>query len=833
MTLIRKYNRAPPLTEAERQEALRILFGLSPSHIYSFCKSQLDYDLKSLIATESNPEAKYIPQLYHRREEFHTPFNEFLLSDKTVFALVGDSGSGKTCSLCHAALELHRRKTPVLFFKGALLAGALLEAIVDEFAWTLAEHRPGIQIIQKIQYLFENQPFVIIVDAIDEWPFAEKVLHLASLAQHLLQTNIKLLLSCKSSGWPTFLRVRDEPTSLADCTYLGSDGRPGCRLPPPAERDYYCMFKAYREYYEFQGGIDEKLYAHMRSNLFFLRICFEAAQNSNLEHLTNESREIYDQYYKRLLRKSGDENEAARTLSELARALFEKNQDTIETRELRQRFGLSIKEKLLPSLFEYQVLDRGIENAKESIAFYFQQLRDYLIVFHVLRWHEMEDRDLRDAIGSLSTEGIHPELLCFFYRHAEDSQRLAIDGPLRPKARECLDIFSTILTKHFPDTREVFLSGNCKRIGFAATAFFHYNEVFFFGFRCLNDKESQNIVFVPMVNLDDPASVYDLYRVRTTSGISLQTDFRKVEARKLVTDHIEEVLSEQIKAGQLDESLCPELHHELAIAVCQEQRLLWPPRKNDRRFPVDLNEALDLLRERALYDHFERVRLEERLREGSIGEWNESGYSYSTEDLTWEDREWALRKTEEAFRNNEEVDPNLSTRRLEMEKTRRYLETARQVLSTPVIKQPLFPALEHLQRWGKFHRRVPNQELAHFIKQLYTMYFRTYKTMIERNFPSLKHRFKLYASMPLRMLIVPFTQASRRPLEDRIFRLYYFKGAKQAAENTIEIGEDFGKTRMHSDRWLMQRADWLWRSSWAVSRLTNNRSDTLVAKYGL
>ena len=67
--------------------------------------------------------------------------------DKPVFAIIGESGSGKTCAMCGSAMELSR-DYPVLFYRAANLTEGIIKSIANDFNWEFSA--------QSVTQIFEH-----------------------------------------------------------------------------------------------------------------------------------------------------------------------------------------------------------------------------------------------------------------------------------------------------------------------------------------------------------------------------------------------------------------------------------------------------------------------------------------------------------------------------------------------------------------------------------------------------------------------------------------------------------------------------------------------------
>jgi len=380
------------LPEERRNEALRLFLGYSRENLLTFCKEQVNDLMQPLKGSSSDLTKKYIPELYVPRVKLAENLNNFLDSDKVAFALLGDSGMGKTSSLCHLALEMLAQKKPILFFSGLNFEQGILETIAAEFEWTFSGHTHPIALIKKLEEITPETPLTIFIDGIDEWSYSQRVQNLSNLIRHLNNRRIKLVLGCKASSWKQYLEQKGTPTGILQ--FLHCTAKPESRtkypysyaLEPFSEREFYLAIDKYRQTYNFFGCFEDRVLHQAKSNPFLLRIFFEVAKSSKLKHITFDSKEFFERYYNGLIAKTALPEVAGNSLKAVAKTLYDKNTDWIDEDSLRSLLGLKVNETLLSDLFDYNILTRTEESQKKKIGFYFQQLRDYIVAFKALGW---------------------------------------------------------------------------------------------------------------------------------------------------------------------------------------------------------------------------------------------------------------------------------------------------------------------------------------------------------------------------------------------------------------------------------------------------------------
>ena len=97
-------------------DALDCFLRLSTENLLRFCRAQVSSSMRALLGSLENLNRKYIPEVHLPRAKVGRALEGLGASDKTTLALVGPSGTGKTSSMCHRAIEFLERGRPALFF---------------------------------------------------------------------------------------------------------------------------------------------------------------------------------------------------------------------------------------------------------------------------------------------------------------------------------------------------------------------------------------------------------------------------------------------------------------------------------------------------------------------------------------------------------------------------------------------------------------------------------------------------------------------------------------------------------------------------------------------
>ncbi len=151
-------------------EAARTLIGVNPQTLQAFCTAQVSVALEDLRGT-INEGKKYVPEIHIARQAAQDAFGDWLAGDMPCFALVSESGMGKTNFLC-ANAEIRLNDSFVLFYPAMRLAESLAAAIQNDFIWEFHRERNIAYIVERLDAVARQagRQVIIFVDGIDEFP---------------------------------------------------------------------------------------------------------------------------------------------------------------------------------------------------------------------------------------------------------------------------------------------------------------------------------------------------------------------------------------------------------------------------------------------------------------------------------------------------------------------------------------------------------------------------------------------------------------------------------------------------------------------------------------
>lgn len=416
-----------------RFEALKNFIGYSYDNLLNFCKITNQEALKKFRAEPSDEvpkqiQQKYIASLYVERKGLENCFEQFLRqNDKCVFAIVGESGVGKTNTICHLAETISSE--PTLFLSGSILGNSILKELVANFNLVFSSQESEISVLKKISALakMHRKSFVIFFDAIDEWIAEDKVYQINQLIKYFKRLNIKICISCKDLIWNSFITQSGIPTDLSDNLYPN--------IPILTNFDAYEVKEAIDKYSGFLG-IESTTGENLveLQNPFSLRVACEVSYNDKVPlNLSRDSRTTLSRYIALKLEKTSNPSINFRFLEKISISLLKYGKVQIFENEIRQEFNISIYDEIPQELFSFNFLYKYLEeNGRASIGFYFSGIRDYIVGIQILELDIIEGGSRLKKIKEAFSNFIGENAVMYFFktgnnREQEDCIKAAIE----------------------------------------------------------------------------------------------------------------------------------------------------------------------------------------------------------------------------------------------------------------------------------------------------------------------------------------------------------------------------------------------------------------------
>jgi len=755
----------PTLPDNYMYEAIKHFIGYSEANLKLFCKSHAKAGMQTLLGSRDEPDKKYIPELYKERQNFSEEIDIFFTSREKAFALIGDSGTGKTCSLCNITERLIEKHLPVFFYKACDITDDVLKIIAEDLNWTFSTQYSDIEAIGRIEEIFSNRSIIIIIDAIDEWDLPNKVSIFNRFVSKILSRNIKVILSCKSNSWNEYLTQHGTPTNLFETTYSKEKGEKGYFIKQLSPEEFSAVIDRYRNFYGFFGRFEDKVLDECKKSLFFLRVAFQVAQKHNLKDLTFSSIELFEEYYKLIIEKvanTGEEGIVKATIIETAKCMLRNNSDSVDLDVLSREIGLSPNEALLPNLFQYNILEKNEYCSVTKISFYFNKFRDYIISFHVKKWNLMTSEVFETDCEHFIFAGINEDSIQFFYPYASTEKKKVLDGRLRKKAEEYLDFYMKVIENHFPGIKHRFSPRTHGDIGFYGQLLLNRGIIGLHGFRALNNSSEDSVKFIVdnahffLQKTSNVAYIEGVDRLHFTDSAN---GFKNIDIeREVLVNEIEDQLKQIIEKGQLNEDHSKYLLEEKLFAIVfqyqAEHHGISLYSSSERYLPISYNDIVKAMHLNKAFWYYEQQLVQKKIDQGIIkvsrkGTTVTYGYSLSRED-----KNWIVRKSESGIKDESEFNKIIKYRDYD-DSEKCLLESIshlRQSGFNEIAIKPI-PDYDKTSNTGLYINYYKHETILKFLIKTYQMYLDEYKKVIEVNFSTLKHLFRLYSEMPIKAVI--------------------------------------------------------------------------------
>ncbi len=620
------------LPDEKYYEALKHFLGYSVDNLLSFCKWQVNAYMISLKGSQEDKTKKYIPELFEPSERLTKVFTDFLQSDFLCFVMVGDSGSGKTCWICHSALEYITSGHPVLFYRAVEMDKNIFSSVSSDLNWNLSPQLGEAEGVKRFLDIFENREVVIFIDGLDEVE-AERVRNFINdFLRKVEGRNVKLVATCKTEAWNKLLEHDGIPTILSEKVFRVED-KCGFRLAGLEESQFYRMINRYQKFYAYKGGFEDQVLNDCKRSPFLLRIVFEVGSDKGLPHLSYSTLDFYEKYFELMINRIDELESGEAIIIGIATSLFRHNVDSLDINEIRRELGLSVVQQIPERLFELNILERNKRGHTTYIGFYYKKFRDFLIAFRALKWQKWSPEEFGAEAQSLEKSGIHRDVLHLYYMSASEEHKRALDRPFFDKANRYVQIYQDFLDTDFLAFKESFRphTGN---IGFVGYLNLSEMRVLSFGFRAVKEDD-EKVIFLPETRGFDVGNLAFLYGVEYLHLTSSSDGFRDIDLlADVIWEEIKPELDKITKNGLLNESHSRELLCERIVAVCvrhyNDQLGIQNRRYISQYLPLNLKKVKEVI----LYSRALRV-LEANLIQGKIDSedikprWEGSRVSYS------------------------------------------------------------------------------------------------------------------------------------------------------------------------------------------------------------
>ena len=454
-----------------RHAALNKFISFSSSNLEVYCKNQIEDRISPITGKHDDVHAKYVPSTYIQRAQLENEFKSFLQSNKPVFCIVGESGVGKTSSICNLALGSISHQFP-MFYNAALMSESPINYIAKDLNLFFSSKVHIDKVFERLNSIgvLVDRTVVIFVDSLDESTNSNMVHEISEIAYSVSKFDrIKLVVSCKLNVWNRFIRINDVKTHLYEealkYKYIISPLKEsiGFHLDKFSEEETSRVIPIYRKLYGFKGDVTEAVFNKI-SNGFFLRIFSEVYANKPIPDNLNDIELIKRYLFSVLNKVSISMEKALRILSAIGKSLVQRDFDRwafikdegVDVIELIEDINLSIDETLPEDLFTVNILAKSKLYESFSVSFYYSIIRDYIICYHSYRLDKLQLSKFTDIIGEFYRNYIGQSAINFYAKNAPQDQLRRIQEFKVSKILQYLNLYEEYLNLNFPTFKKSF-----------------------------------------------------------------------------------------------------------------------------------------------------------------------------------------------------------------------------------------------------------------------------------------------------------------------------------------------------------------------------------------
>ncbi len=586
-----------------RIRALSKLLTLNYGNLEKFCNLQNNETMHKLETKSKEELKKYIPEVYVNRSSVTSTFYKFSESKSCCLMLDGNSGFGKTNSMCELVKE-SQKNNPTFFYNGSDLTQKIEERISEDFDWEFSTHKFPEQYFKQLHEILEKHGKImfIFIDAIDEWLLPNAEVELSNFIRRIKDKRFKLVLSCKTSKLEKFLETRGISSDLADNLFVINNEKNEHSLTLN-EFSYQELYEATGKY-EYYFSLTNSLFGQTREeckNPAILRIVAETFAGKNVPN-TLDSIDIFYNYLESVLTKSTIDKERIKThLLKITKKILEIQKDDIFESEIQitdfdahsfvKDFGLVVSQK--------------DKEGRSAIRFVLDGLRNYLIIYHQEKLDKLSLTAVKEFATKYIGTQIGREILEFYKRTTANAEHKKILVPTfeeddKRRAKEYLIKFIEIAKNDFPFLIKKLIPDK-KSLGLLILYNEEYNVVAGAGFR-LYDSGEEPIIWVNKEGwFDTRDKDFELMRRYGVKRLtSSSKDFTNMSTESSAYRKIFQLTKELIKNRALDETKNVGIACEKFFTILPDCTYLFGLTNYKKRFldwvlPIKINEIKNVL----------------------------------------------------------------------------------------------------------------------------------------------------------------------------------------------------------------------------------------------
>lgn len=755
-----------------RFEAMQHFLGYSSENLQNFCLNQRERGMSALKGAQSN--RKYNPNTYVKRKDVRDAIDCFIKSNSAAFAILGESGVGKTNEMCSLAEDLGN-KNIVLFINATEISEAIDRSLSNQFNWGFSENIAFSEIVRRLTRLGRtlNKRVLIFIDSLDESEATNIERSVSELASNISSSKgvIKLIVSIKTSDWPRFSSLKGTISQLnllldkswySSDTDINTDPRP-FTLTTFNESEKNEAIEAYSEFYDllsFPEGAIKKFCNHP----FLLRVVSELYSGRQDIPVDISEESLIETWVQKKLEKT-DEPEVYRiALVKLAQAIHE---ESIERPEEHVAYGdfwpASIETILKDSnylntvnIFK-QLESIGFTTVQQDYkgvsyySFYYGPVRDYFIARYILKFDEMSSDKMFSELPSILDNSVLRSSLFWHLRRAPKAHVRAFKSLVLSRAGEFITTYNKILDCLFPNLKHCLPPYTNHEIG---VCFQNCGEWLEYGVFPVNEHQRKNVVELKYP-MRDKRSYKEIDELGAENLIGGGINFLNEDPNKSAAKYALDLINDAIEKGSLNESEVVTILQEGIFAIISTNNFLHKNSCLDRNILNHLPLNLDVIHKEVQLafgrNHYENLWGNEYI-EGQK-ENNPNQTSFFIPRIP-EDKHKELEEILVASVENGKVfdAPNVNN----------YYEL--KVISDliiqlsahkKIVKKHILPSpdLNGVAGYKNEIKNYSREALIEYVESFYVKAIDSYKKMVELNFSSLVHKLRLINKLPSEIFV--------------------------------------------------------------------------------
>lgn len=592
-----------------RFEALQYFLGYSSENLQEFCKSQRDRGMGALKGVHQN--RKFNPQTYVKREGVRAAIKSFIASKSVVFAIVGESGVGKTNELCSLAEELGSENI-VLFINATEISETIEKTLANEFNWGFSESIGLPEIARRLAKVGKtlNKRVLICVDSLDESEAINIEQGISELASNISSSQgiIKLIVSVKMSDWPRFSTFRGTISKLhllLDKSWYTSDPDSDPRpftLTTFDESEREAAIAAYSKFYGLSAFPDGPIKGFCK-HPFLLRVVSELYSGGKEIPLDLSEQQLIDTWIRKKLEQSEKPQVYRQSLTKLAKAIYEESKEKAERKVTYGELWSASSETVFKQADSQENIDifKGLEaiglitvqyDHKEVLhySFYYGPVRDYFIANYIMKFDELTDGDLLHKLPMTLDNSILRSALFWYLRRAPITHTRAVETLISARAKEFIDTYNEILDVLLPKLKHRLPPFTDSEIG---VCYKNTGEWLEFAVYPINTTQSSRVEKLKY-SMNDRKVYSQLHELQALNLIGGGVNFLNESPRLSAANYALDSVKDAIERGNLNESESITVLQEAVVAIVSSNSFLHNKSRLDKNafkaLPVDLDE---------------------------------------------------------------------------------------------------------------------------------------------------------------------------------------------------------------------------------------------------